>query len=114
MYQQRYSKSSGRLKTRNYLINPIGILLFIAKILCYGVLLVSPFIFWHILNLDNIIGQYKAFFFIGAYILMAQDFIRHPSQYVLRGEPWNERIFITRTTCEDDGDCGAASNWSSK
>ena len=114
MYQQRYSKSRGRFKTRSYSINPVGILIFITKILCYGVLLFAPFIFWDVLNLDNMIGQYKAFFFTGAYILMAQDFIRHPSQYVLRGEPWNERIFIRRTTCEEDDDYGDGSNWSSK
>jgi len=115
MYEKNYSKRR-KLKTRSCSINPVGILIFIAKILCYGVLLFAPFIFWHVLKLDNVLGQFKSFFFIGAYILMAQDFIRHPSQYILRGEPWNEKIFIRSTTYEedDDYDYDDYSNWPTK
>lgn len=98
MYRENHSKTGRKCRTRSCSINPVGILIFITKILYYGVLLFAPFIFWHVLNLDNMIGQYKAFFFTGVYILMAQDFIRHPSRFILRGEPWNEKIFIKRTT----------------
>jgi len=96
MYNEYCSKKKGKFTTKSYSLNTVGILIFIAKIFYYEVLLFAPFIFWHVLKLDNMIEQFKAFFFIGAYILMTQDFIRHPSHFILLGESWKERIFIKR------------------
>ena len=98
MYEEQYSPKKQNHTVRNYAINPIGILIFFAKTFYYGVLLVAPFIFWYVLNLEQMIGHYKAFFLIGLYILMAQEFIRNPSRFILKGEPWNEKVIIQRTS----------------
>jgi hypothetical protein len=97
MYQQRNSTRKSKFKTRNCSINPVGLLIFMAKILYYGVLVLSPVVLWKLLGLDKAIPQYEVLAYIGAYCIMAQEFIRHPSHFILRGEPWNEKIFINRT-----------------
>jgi hypothetical protein len=97
MYNERISPKREKSSSSNYCINPIGVLIFLAKIFYYGVLLCAPFICWYVLNLDHMIGQYKAFFLIGLYILMAQEFIRNPSRFILRGTTWNETVIIQRT-----------------
>jgi hypothetical protein len=102
MFKEKCLKKQGRLTVRSYSINPVGILIFIVKIFYYGALLFAPFIFWKVLKLENMIGQYEAFYYIGAYILLAQEFIMHPSHFILRGEPWNERIFIRRVTFQEE------------
>ena len=117
MYKEKFPKKEGRFTIKSYSLNLVGILIFITKIFCYGVLLFAPFIFWHVLKLDDVMREFKQFFFIGAYILMAQDFIRHPSQYILRGEPWNERIFIRRPNYKEednDYDYNDYRNWPSQ
>ena len=101
MYNEHCSKKKGRLTVRSYSINPVGILIFIVKTLYYSALLFAPFIIWYALKLDTMAGEFKAFILIGTYILMAQDFIRHPSHFILRGDPWNERIFIRRVTYKE-------------
>jgi len=112
MFKEKCLKKQGRLTVRSYSINPVGILIFIVKIFYYGALLFAPFIFWKVLKLENMIGQYEAFYYIGAYILLAQEFIMHPSHFILRGEPWNERIFIRKATYEEHGYDGY-SDWPS-
>jgi len=114
MFNEQIPPKRTKSSASNYCINPIGILIFLAKIFYYGVLLCAPFIFWYVLNLEHMIGQYKAFFLIGLYVLMAQDFISHPSHVILRGEPWNEKIFIRRTTYEQTNNYDDISNWPSK
>ena len=98
MYYERIPPKRAKSSEGNYCINPLGILIFLAKVFYYGVLLFAPLIFWYVLNLEHMIGQYKAFFLIGVYILMAQEFIRNPSRFILKGEPWNEKVIIQRTS----------------
>jgi hypothetical protein len=111
MYNERISPKREKSSSSNYCINPIGVLIFLAKIFYYGVLLCAPFICWYVLNLDHMIGQYKAFFLIGLYILMAQEFIRNPSRFILRGKLWNEKICIRSTTHEKTNNNDDIANW---
>jgi hypothetical protein len=64
----------------------------------------------------SILARHKPYVLIILYALMATEFIRHPSHFILRGEPWNERIFIRSTTYEedDDYDYDDYSNWPTK
>ena len=91
MYNERIPPKRAKSSISNYYINPVGVFIFFAKIFYYGVLLFAPFIFWYVLNLEHMIGQYKAFFLIGLYILIAQDFISHPS-HVLTGNGRDKKI----------------------
>jgi len=111
MFKEKCLKKKGRLTVRSYSINPVGILIVIVKILYYGALLFAPIILWYALKLDNLAGEFKAFILIGTYILLAQDFIRHPSRFILRGEPWNERIFIRKVTYEEEDGYDGYSGW---
>ena len=97
MYNERISPERAKSSTSNYCINSVGVLIFFAKIFYYGVLLFAPFLLWKVLGLEQMIGLYEAFFYIGLYVLMAQEFIRHPSRVILRGEPWNEKVIIQRS-----------------
>jgi hypothetical protein len=97
MYEKNSSNQRRTFTSTNYSFNPVGLLLFIVKIFYYGGLLLSPYIFWKLLGLKNAIPQYEILFYIGTYIILAQEFIRHPSHFILRGEPWNEKIFVKRT-----------------
>ena len=114
MFKKHYSTKKQNCKVKYYKLNPIGMLIFLAKIFYYGVLLLAPFLCWYVLNLEHMIGQYKAFFLIGLYLLIAQDFISHPSHFILQGEPWNEKIFIRRATYEQISNYDDISNWPSK
>ena len=114
MFNEQIPPKRTMLSVNNYCINPVGFFIFLAKIFYYGVLLFAPFLFWYVLNLEHMIGQYKAFFLIGLYVLMAQCFISHPSHFILQGEPWNEKIFIRRTTYEQTNNYDDISNWPSK
>ena len=113
MYKETRFKRRGRLRT-NSSFNPVGLLIFIAKIFYYGVLLLSPIILWKLLGLDKAIPQYELLAYIGTYCIMAQEFIRHPSHFILRGAPWNEKIFIEKTSYHEDSDYDDISNWPSK
>jgi hypothetical protein len=59
-----------------------------------------------------------AFVYLGSYFVMAVYFIQDPSLFILRGEPWNERIFIRKITYEaeddSDNDYDDYSNWNSR
>ena len=68
-------------------------------------LLFAPFLLWKVLGLEQMIGRYEAFFYIGLYVLMAQEFIRHPSRIIFRGDPWNEKVIIQRTIYEQADNC---------
>jgi len=114
MYNEKIPPQRRKSSASNYCINPVGIFIFLAKIFYYGVLLFAPFLCWYVLNLEHMISQYKAFFLIGLYILIAQDFISHPSHFILQGEPWNEKIFIRRATYEQISNYDDISNWPSK
>ena len=114
MDNERISPERAKSSTSNYYINPVGVCIFLAKMFYYGMLFFAPFLCWYALNLDHMIGHYKAFFLIGLYILMAQDFISHPYHFILQGEPWNEKIFIRRTTYEQVDIHKDISNWPSK
>jgi hypothetical protein len=111
MYQEAHSKRKRLRILRNYSINLWGIVIFIAKVFYYTALLFFPFIVVWALGLKL---PYPAFVYIGFYVLLAQEFIRHPSHFILRGEPWNQRIFIRKVTYEEERGYDTYSDWLSK
>ena len=123
MYNQEYGNKNGRFSISQYSINPWGIVILIAKIFSYGVLCCMPLIAWEILaavspELIANIEECKFYIMLIIYGGLAGAFVTNPSQFILRGEPWNTKIFIRRTTYEEDDDYDYGyddeSNWLTK
>ena len=88
---------------RQYSINPWGIVIVIAKIVHYGVMCCMPLIAWEILavvcpELIASVEKCKFYMMLMVYFIFTGVFVTYPSQFILRGEPWNTKIFIKKNT----------------
>ena len=78
-----------------------------------------PLIAWEILAavspelIANIEGC-KFYIMLIVYGGLAGAFVTYYSQFILRGEPWNEKIFIRRTSYHEDNDYDDIRNWPTK
>jgi hypothetical protein len=106
MFKEKRYRRTGRMRRRRYTINPVGVLILIARVFFFVAWLCSPFLLWGFMRCDHVGGgrliPFKPYGILFMYVTMAADFVRNPHHFILQSPSWDTRIFIEKTTYEDE------------